>query len=108
MGIVPLTSRASAPRTWPLSRTSDEAGPSALACDLRRPEDELRSRPRGGFMGWHMDDWSWGGWLMMTAVMVAFWGLVAWLVVVAIRGSRASTRTTPDPERILAERFAAG
>ena len=59
-------------------------------------------------MGWHMDDWSWGGWLMMTAVMVAFWGLVAWLVVVAIRGSRGSTRPTPDPERILAERFAAG
>ncbi len=59
-------------------------------------------------MGWHMDDWSWGGWLMMTAVMVAFWGLVAWVVVVAIRGSRASTRSTPDPERILAERFAAG
>ena len=59
-------------------------------------------------MGWHMDDWSWGGWLMMTAVMVAFWGLVAWVVVVAIRGSRAPTRPTPDPERILAERFAAG
>ena len=59
-------------------------------------------------MGWHMDDWSWGGWLMMTVGMVAFWGLVAWVVVVAIRGARPSAASAPDPERILAERFAAG
>lgn len=59
-------------------------------------------------MGWHMDDWSWGGWLLMTASMVAFWALVAWVIVVAIRTGRSSTPPAPDPERILAERFAAG
>ena len=59
-------------------------------------------------MGWHMDDWSWGGWLLMTATMVVFWALVAWVVVVAIRASRPPTQHIPDPERILAQRFAAG
>ena len=59
-------------------------------------------------MGWHMDDWSWGGWLLMTAAMVAFWALVAWVVVVAIRASRPPTQLTTDPERTLAQRFAAG
>jgi putative membrane protein len=59
-------------------------------------------------MGWHMDDWSWGGWLLMTATMVAFWALVAWVVVVAIRASRPPSQQTPDPERTLAQRFAAG
>jgi putative membrane protein len=58
-----------------------------------------------------MDDWGWGGWLMMTAGFVAFWGLVAWVVVLAIRGPRPSTppaASPPDPDRILAARFAAG
>ena len=60
-------------------------------------------------MGWHMDDWSWGGWLLMTATMVAFWALVAWVVVVAIRASRPpATQHAPDPERTLAQRFAVG
>ena len=59
-------------------------------------------------MGWHMDDWSWGGWLVMTAAMVAFWTLVAWIVVVAIRASRPAPHHAPDPEVSLAQRFAAG
>ena len=59
-------------------------------------------------MGWHMDDWSWGGWLLMTAAMFAFWAIVAWLIVLAIRASRPPAPQTPDPERILAQRFAAG
>lgn len=59
-------------------------------------------------MGWHMDDWSWGGWVVMAAAMVAFWALVAWVVVVAIRASRPPAQYTPDPERTLAQRFAAG
>jgi len=59
-------------------------------------------------MGWHMGDWSWGGWLLMTAAMVAFWAFVAWVVVVAIRASRPPTQLSPDPERTLAQRFAAG
>ena len=59
-------------------------------------------------MGWHMDDWSWGGWLLMAASMIAFWALVALVVVVAIRATRPSTPPAPDPERTLAQRFAAG
>jgi putative membrane protein len=55
-----------------------------------------------------MDDWSWGGWLVMTVTMIAFWTLVAWVIVVAIRASRAPTQRAPDPERTLAERFAVG
>ena len=59
-------------------------------------------------MGWHMDDWGWGGWLTMTAGMVAFWAVVAWVVVAAIRAGRPSSPRTPDPEQLLAQRFAAG
>jgi putative membrane protein len=59
-------------------------------------------------MGWHMDDWGWGGWLLMTASMVAFWALVAWVVAAAIRAARPPSPRTSDPERILAERFATG
>jgi putative membrane protein len=55
-----------------------------------------------------MDDWSWGGWLLMTATMVAFWALVAWVVVVAIRASRRPSQLIPHPEQTLAQRFAAG
>ena len=58
-------------------------------------------------MRWHMDDWTWTGWLTMTLVMVAFAGLLAWAVVVAVRSARPSPPVR-DPERILAERFAAG
>ena len=55
-----------------------------------------------------MDDWSWGGWFLMTATMLVFWALVAWVVVVAIRASRLATQHIPDPERTLAQRLAAG
>jgi len=59
-------------------------------------------------MGWHMDDWSSNGWLVMTATMVAFWALVACLAFVVIRASRAPAVHARDPEQILAERLAAG
>ena len=59
-------------------------------------------------MGWHTDDWGWGGWLMMTAGMVAFWALVAWVVVAAIRAAQPPSPRSSDPERMLAERCAAG
>jgi putative membrane protein len=55
-----------------------------------------------------MDDWSWSGWVLMTTAMVAFWALVAWVVVVAIRASRPPAQYASDPERTLAQRFAAG
>jgi putative membrane protein len=53
---------------------------------------------------WHGSAW---GWLAMTLVMVAFWGLVIWAVVAVARGDRP-TNSTSDPEAMLAGRFAAG
>ena len=54
----------------------------------------------------------WGGWLAMVAMMVVFWGAIAWVVVTLIRqnGARAvphEDRGT-DARRILDERFARG
>src|SRR6266702_995356 len=58
-------------------------------------------------MMWGMQAWSWWGWLAMSVGMIAFWGLVIWAIVAIFRGSDWTWRR-PDPERILAERFAAG
>jgi putative membrane protein len=61
-------------------------------------------------MMWGMQAWSWWGWLAMSLGMVAFWGLIIWAVVALFRGWGGTRSRTerPDPERILAERFAAG
>ena len=68
-------------------------------------------------MMWGMQAWSWWGWLAMSLGMVAFWGLIIWVVVALFRGFGGTWRSPgerpnlgqrPDPERILAERFAAG
>lgn len=59
-------------------------------------------------MGWHMDDWTWGGWVVMTIMMILVWGTIAGLVVFAIRSSRPPSPPPSDPKRILAGRFAAG
>jgi putative membrane protein len=62
-------------------------------------------------MGWYHDGAGWGGWLLMTLAMVAFWALVAFAVVAVLRGSRDSTppaRDHRDPLQILDERFARG
>lgn len=65
-------------------------------------------------MGWYgSGTWGWGGWLMMTLVMVSFWAVVVWGLVAIFRGSSrdtdsaASTRRR-DPMEILDERFARG
>jgi putative membrane protein len=54
----------------------------------------------------------WGGWFVMVAMMVVFWGAIAWVIVTLIRqsGSRARPHTTDatEPMRILDERFARG
>lgn len=61
-------------------------------------------------MMWGMQAWSWWGWLAMGAGMLVFWGLVIWAIAAIFRGSDWTWRRPerPDPERILAERFAAG
>jgi putative membrane protein len=64
---------------------------------------------------WH-DQWGWGAWLAMGLMMLAFWGLLAALVVYVIRssGHRATDQpridTPPEDQalRILDERFARG
>lgn len=66
-------------------------------------------------MGWYGDgNWGWAGWLVMTLMMVAFWGLVVWGLVAIFRGTTGSEgdRSTEggrrDPLKILDERFARG
>ena len=64
-------------------------------------------------MGWYGDGaWGWGGWLVMTLVMVAFWGLVIWGLVAIFRSTSTSDRNARDrardPLEILDERFARG
>ena len=58
-------------------------------------------------MGRHiMDGWDWA---WMTTMMVLFWGLVATVVVVALRHSPVETRRpTVTPEEVLQRRLAAG
>jgi putative membrane protein len=61
-------------------------------------------------------DWGWGAWLMMSLMMVVFWGLVIAGIVVLFRyltGSRqgggpGSTSGRSSAEELLAERFARG
>lgn len=51
----------------------------------------------------------WLGWTLMSVGMIAFWGLVAWAIVVFIRGG--NTRDNGDANRsdeVLASRFASG
>lgn len=58
--------------------------------------------------GWY-EGWSWWGWLLMTAGMVAFWGLVLWLVVSLVRSPAPSDQAERrSAERLLDERFASG
>ena len=53
--------------------------------------------------GYHHDMSAWAWWLM-SAGMVVFWAVVAWVIVTLVREPRARTR----PDEILAERLARG
>jgi putative membrane protein len=56
----------------------------------------------------HMGGWTW---FWMTIMMVAFWAVVALLIVVIARLLRSANSTgtpTSNPLEILAERFARG
>ena len=61
-------------------------------------------------MGWYNDGMGWGGWIAMTLMMVAFWGLVIFAVVAIFRGTTSATGPAAprDPMRTLDERFAKG
>jgi putative membrane protein len=62
-------------------------------------------------MGWYQDGMGWGGWILMTVAVVAFWALVFFAVVAILRDTQRSTESAPghgDPLQILDERFARG
>lgn len=67
-------------------------------------------------MGWNNDGIGWGGWIAMTLMMVAFWGLVIFAVVAIFRGTTKATGPAGsaqsagprDPMNTLDERFARG
>ncbi len=51
--------------------------------------------------------WGWGWMLMGMLMMIGFWGLVAWVIVTAVRRPEARS-STRDAQEILDERFARG
>lgn len=62
-------------------------------------------------MGWYHDGAGWGGWLVMSIAMIAFWAMVIVAVVVLFRGSTSSGQDSSphrDPMSILDQRFARG
>lgn len=61
-------------------------------------------------MGWYHDGVGWGGSILMTLAMVAFWALVVFAVLALFRTQRSgeSTPDRRDPMQILDERFARG
>lgn len=64
-------------------------------------------------MGWYNDGIGWGGWIAMTLMMVAFWGVVIFAVVAIFRGTTKGTgpaapAASGDPMRVLDERLARG
>lgn len=64
--------------------------------------------------GWYHDGVGWGGWLVMTLAMVAFWVLVVVAVIAVFRGAGSTGSSDrrgsggPDARTILDERFARG
>jgi len=66
--------------------------------------------------GWYDEGWGPGGWIAMGLMMLAFWGLVAVLVVYAVRNvghhpvDRGGAPSAPAEQarRILDERLARG
>ena len=63
-------------------------------------------------MGWYHDGAGWGGWVVMTLVMLGFWALVVFAVVAIFRGAAGPAVRTGagrrDPLEILQDRFARG
>lgn len=61
---------------------------------------------------WSYNGMGWGGWIVMTLTMLAFWSLVVFAVIAIFRGDRKVRQDQAprerDPEQILDERFARG
>ena len=63
-------------------------------------------------MDWYDGGIGWGGWVVMTLMMLAFWALLILAGVAVYRSTRRDDNRTPegraDAERLLDERFARG
>jgi putative membrane protein len=60
----------------------------------------------------YMHDIGWGGWLLMSLGMVAFWGFIIWAIVALVRGGSSKPQQpeqeTEQPLDILQRRLARG
>lgn len=55
--------------------------------------------------------WGYGsgwGYALMAVSMVVFWGLVIGAIVLVVRATAPTRAAGPDPQQILADRFARG
>jgi putative membrane protein len=75
----------------------------------------IDSRKEHTMMMGYGGDWGWGGWILMTVAMVAFWALLITAVVLVVRYLVTSRGTGAPPplgrrsaEDLLAERYARG
>jgi putative membrane protein len=63
-------------------------------------------------MGWYDGGPGWGGWLVMTLLILSFWALVIFGGLAVYRSMRRGDTSRPagpgDAERLLDERFARG
>jgi putative membrane protein len=63
-------------------------------------------------MGWYGDGPGWAGWVVMTLMMLAFWGLLVLGGIVLYRSLNRDERRADAPgadaEQLLDERFARG
>lgn len=71
-----------------------------------------RAPERSNAMMWYSNGSSWVGWLVMSLMMLIFWGGLIALIVWCVRQPRGqgNDKTSPDksPTTILEERFARG
>ncbi|HEX6877185.1 MAG TPA: SHOCT domain-containing protein [Nocardioidaceae bacterium] len=63
-------------------------------------------------MMWHDGGPGWGGWILMSFGMIAFWTLVVVAVIALVRGLQSDQGRPPRPpadaRQLLDERFARG
>src|SRR6266542_6548830 len=90
------------PRRWSLLFGSKVPTPTPYLVRTLGGVDARRQG--GGPVMWQWHNYSGWWFLVMPVVMVAFWGLVAWVVVTLVRSDRATPPRRSDAETILAER----
>lgn len=104
--------------TCPLRASSRRSASTSLHDGDLRPypgeasRGEAEKRRELPMMGWYGDGPGWAGWIAMTLMMLAFWGLLIFggiaLYRSANRDDRRPDRGKGDAEQLLDERFARG